>query len=90
MCTGLELLVGALGAASVASTLFTQQPSVPKVETPATAAAADAARDAGATVRVGVRDETEEGEDQEADTTFVEQRKQAQTLTGLGRGGLAI
>lgn len=86
---GIEtILLGALGAASVASTLFASSPSVPKVEQPA--GAAEAARDAGATVRVGVRDETEDSDDVQSDTTFVEQRKTAQTLNGLGRGGLAI
>lgn len=87
---GIEtLLIGALAATSVASTLFQKQPEVPKAEVPATAA--DAARTSGATVRVGVRDEVE---DEDAPATdggaFVEQRKQAQTITGLGRGGLAL
>ncbi len=86
---GIEtLLLGALGAASVASTLFASQPSVPQVQQPA--GAADAARAAGATVRVGVRDETEESDSPQVTTPFTEQRKRAQTINGLGRGGLAI
>lgn len=86
---GIEtLLLGALGAASVASTLFASTPKVPQAQTPATAA--DSARDAGATVRVGVRDEDDDGTDPMAEKTFVEQRKTAQTINGLGRGGLAI
>ena len=86
---GIEtLLLGALGAASVASTLFAPTPSVPQAQVPATAA--DAARASGAKVQVGVRDETEDSENQPGQATFTEQRKQAQTITGLGRGGLAI
>lgn len=86
---GIEtLLIGALGAASVASTLFSSTPKAPTAQTPATAA--DAARTAGATVRVGVRDEDEEKDVSNPNTPFVEQRKTAQTINGLGRGGLAI
>ena len=86
---GIEtLLLGGLAAASVASTLFAPTPSVPKVQQPAMAA--DAARDSGSTVRVGVRDETEETDPTMPESTFVEQRKQAKTITGLGRGGLAL
>lgn len=86
---GIEtILLGALGAASVATSLFAKTPSVPKVETPATAA--DAARTSGATVRVGVREDDEQDAATGTETNFVEQRKQAQTLNGLGRGGLAI
>lgn len=86
---GIEtLLLGALGAASVASTLFATQASAPQVTPPA--GAADAARAAGATVRVGVPDETKESDDQQVTTPFTEQRKRAQTINGLGRGGLAI
>lgn len=90
MCTGLELLFGALAAGgAAASTLLAPEASVPEVpDTPAMDA--DAARDSGATVRVGVRNE-DDGEILEEDTTeFVEQRKQAKTITGLGRGGLAL
>jgi hypothetical protein len=86
---GIEtLLLGGLAAASVASTLFQSSPKVPKAEVPAVAA--DAARDAGATVRVGVNDVDEEAGATGTSSGFVEQRKQAQTITGLGRGGLAI
>lgn len=86
---GIEtLLMGGLAAASVASTLFQSQPEVPKAAVPAVAA--DAARDAGATVRVGVNDEDTAKADTEYGQPFVEQRKQAKTITGLGRGGLAI
>lgn len=87
---GIEtLLLGGLAAASVASTLFQEQPAAPpKAAVPAVAA--DAARTAGATVRVGVNDEDKDKADQEYAKPFVEQRKQAKTITGLGRGGLAI
>ncbi|QIG67210.1 hypothetical protein [Rhizobium phage RHEph15] len=86
---GIEtLLLGGLAAASVASTLFQPQPSVPKAQVPAVAA--DAARSSGATVQVGVQDEKKEDGDTSYAKPFVEQRKQAKTITGLGRGGLAI
>ncbi|QOE32153.1 hypothetical protein CPT_Paso_036 [Rhizobium phage Paso] len=86
---GIEtLLLGGLAAASVASTLFAPQPTAPQVQQPA--GAADAARASGATVRVGVRDETEESDTPQVTTPFTEQRKRAQTINGLGRGGLAI
>lgn len=86
---GIEtLLFAGLGAASVASSLFAKTPSIPKPEIPATAA--DAARDSGATVRVGVRDEVKEDNGTGTESTFVEKRKQTKTVTGLGRGGLAI
>ncbi|QWY83427.1 hypothetical protein [Rhizobium phage RHph_X3_9] len=88
MCTGLELLVGLGAAGSAAATLFAPQPKAPKVQTPAVAP--EAARNAGATVRVGVRDEVKEEEADGEAPVFKEQRKQAQTLSGLGRGGLAI
>jgi hypothetical protein len=37
-----------------------------------------------------VNDEDKDKADQEYAKPFVEQRKQAKTITGLGRGGLAI
>lgn len=82
------LLLGALGAASVASTLFADQPKVPKAVMPGSDPGA--AKESGATVRVGIRDEEDSLLPSAPETNFVEQRKTAQTITGLGRGGLAL
>lgn len=88
MCTGLELLLGLGALGGAAATLFQEEPSVPTPEVPATTP--DAARDAGATVRVGINEDEEEDEVSEDTEEFVPERKQAQTITGLGRGGLAL
>ena len=78
--------LGAVGG--VAAQLFQKTPEVPAAELPAVEA--DAARDAGATVRVGINEDEEEDVVTEEAAEFVPERKQAQTITGLGRGGLAI
>lgn len=88
MCTGLELLMGLGAVGGVAAQLMQKTPEVPEAEVPATTP--DAARDAGATVRVGINEDEEEDEVLEEADNFVPERKQAQTITGLGRGGLAI
>lgn len=91
MCTGMEILaaVGAIGGA--AATLFAPQPDVPEpAAQKVPASPAEAARESGATVRVGVRDEVNGDDVTTNDDEFVPQRKQAQTITGLGRGGLAL
>ncbi|QXP44068.1 hypothetical protein [Stappia phage SI01] len=88
MCTGAEIFFGLSALGGAASQLFGGAPEPPAIEQPAIAA--DAARDSGATVRVGVTDEVGEEDEREGGITFAPQRTQAQTITGLGRGGLAL
>lgn len=88
MCISLiaPLVLGAAGAALSA----TQKPKKPPPVV-APAAPAAAAQTPGGIIRVGNTDPTTPAEtDLNATDPFVEKRKQAVALGGLGRGGLII
>lgn len=91
MCTGMELLLGLGALGGAAASLFAPEPELDTAAADIPATDPGVARDSGATVRVGTNDAIED-EDPAAETgtEFVEERKQAQTITGLGKGGLAL
>lgn len=89
MCTGLELLMGALGLGGAVAPLFAAKaPDPPPL--PATTPAG--ARAPGATVRVGTgQDEgTNTDSNQPTKATFVPKRSAGQAFGNLGRSGLAL
>ena len=91
MCTGFELLLGALGAAgTVASVAMAGQGAAPPPEMPAIAPATG--RAPGATVRVGTgQDELTNSEDNApgAPKKYTK-RSEGEALATLGRSGLAL
>lgn len=81
--------LGAIGGA--AASLLAPEPELDTAAAEIPATPPDAARDSGATVRVGTANAVDDEEAQAVEgPDFVEERKQAQTITGLGRGGLAL
>ena len=84
MCTGVELLLGALSAGS-ALLGKTSKPPAPKVP----AAPAATARDGEAKVKVGVTDAAED-DPYAAGDEFVERRAAGIPLGNLGKSGLAL
>lgn len=90
MCTGIELLMGALGLGGAVAPLFAPKPPGPP---PLPANAPASARAPGATVRVGT------GQDEGKNTTenapgvvrFAPKRSEGTAFgTNLGRSGLAL
>lgn len=90
MCTGMELALAFGGLAGAASSLFAPEPELDTAAADIPATDPGVARDSGATVRVGTNDERDDATPDVDGTEFVEERKQAQTITGLGKGGLAL
>lgn len=88
MCGWETLLAGALGLGSV---LAAPKPSKPPA-VPQPAAAPDATREAGATVRVGAgqEDKTTNTDNPNAPYSFVEQRGSGKALGGLGKSSLSL
>lgn len=89
MCTGIELLMGALGlGGAVAPLLAPKAPDPP----PLPATATPTARAPGATVRIGTGQD--EGTNTEANTPnatkFVAKRISGSAYNNLGKSGLAL
>ena len=88
MCTGFELLMGALGIGAAAAPLLAPAPPGPP-PLPATTPAG--ARAPGATVRVGTGNEMTNKETNAPGTAkFVAQRTTGTPYGNLGRSGLAL
>lgn len=90
MCTGMELLLGLGALGGAAASLFAPEPELDTAAAEIPATDPGVARDSGATVRVGTNNESEDDAPDVEGADFVEERKQAQTITGLGKGGLAL
>lgn len=86
MCTGLELLIGGLTAASSFATMAAKPAAPPAPQMPA--ATPDAAKEAGAKVTLGTEDEDKRTSG--LGTGNATKRTTQQTVGGLGRGGMAI
>lgn len=90
MCEPISLAMMALGAAGSAASALAKPKKPPPPVAPATPAAP--AKESGATVRIGDGSSLNTGDDNATtEVQFVERRKQAQALGGLGRsGGLGL
>lgn len=90
MCTGMALLMGALGLGGAVAPLFAAKPADPP-PLPATTPAG--ARAPGATVRVGTGQDEGTNKDVNAPAStavFQKVRSSGQAYNNLGRSGLAL
>ena len=89
MCTGFELLMGALGIGSAVAPLMAKGPPDPP---PLPALTPAGARAPGATVRIGTGQDEMKNDDPNAPGTrkFSPERSAGKVYTGLGRSGLAL
>ena len=89
MCTGLELLMGALGVGGAVAPLLAPKPAGPP---PLPAITPAGARAPGATVRVGTGQDEGTNTDENKPTTakFMATRSSGQAFNNLGRSGLAL
>ena len=89
MCTGFELLLGALGVGGAVAPLLAPKPPGPP---PLPANATPDTRAPGATVRIGTGHD--EGTNTESNTPnapkFVAKRSSGQAYNNLGKSGLAL